>query len=179
MEEAARLEPDSSRTLVNLARIRNDRVDFEGALEASRAALALDAENPAALFLEGRSLFNLGRVDEALASVTASLEREPDNGYARNLQGLILMRQGRAIDAVSVLEEATALAPDVGFVHNNLGMARELSGERVDAVTAYRQATEIDPRHTKAASNLARLEPTIEVEPFTVELVALSEDSTP
>ena len=37
MEQAVRLDPDSVRSRVNLARIRNEMTDFEGALEASRA----------------------------------------------------------------------------------------------------------------------------------------------
>ena len=158
METAAELDPDSVKTFVNLARIRNDQGDYEGALEAARTALAVDAEDPNALFLEGRSLFNLGRLDEAMESLTASAEIAPDNGYVQNLLGLALIRQGHAGEAVIALERASELAAEVAYIGNNLGMALELSGRASEAVAAYRRSVEIDPTHTKAVANLARIE---------------------
>jgi tetratricopeptide (TPR) repeat protein len=163
MEAAAAIDPDSVKTFVNLARIRNDQGDYEGALEAARTALVIDAEDPTALFLEGRSLFNLGRLDEAMESLTASAELAPDNGYVQNLLGLALIRQGRADEAVVALERAAALVSEVAYVQNNLGMALELSGRASEAVLAYRRSVEIDPTHAKAATNLARLEPAVEI----------------
>jgi tetratricopeptide (TPR) repeat protein len=176
MEEAGHLDPDSTRTLVNLARIRNDQGDFEGALEAARAAQAIDEEDPSALFLTGRSLFNLGRLDEALASLTASIEIAPDDGYAQNMLGLTLIRQGRAEEAVPPLVLASELVPQVAYVHNNLGMALELSGRRSEAVAAYRRAAEIDPVHGKSAANLARLEPVPGVEAESTQPVVTQSD---
>ncbi len=161
MEESAKLGPDSIKTLVNLSRIRNDQGDFEGALEAARAGLHSDAQDASAHFLEGRSLLNLRRVDEAVSSLTASLAIDPDNGYVQNLYGLALMRQGHVGEAVASLERASALEPDLAYVQNNLGMALELSGRTAEAVGAYRRGVEIDPGHDKVAANLARLEPTL------------------
>lgn len=163
MEAAAELDPDSVKTFVNLARIRNDLGDHESALEAARTALAIDAEDPSALFLEGRSLFNLGRLDEATASLSASAELDPDNGYVQNLLGLALIRQGRADEAVVALERAATLVSEVAYIQNNLGMALELSGRPSEAVVAYRRSVELDPAHTKAVANLARIEPSVAV----------------
>jgi len=171
MEAAAELVPDSIKTFVNLARIRNDQGDYEGALEAARTALAINAEDPAALFLEGRSLFNLGRLDEAMASLTASAELDPANGYVQNLLGLALIRQGRADEAVVALERAAALVSEVAYIQNNLGMALELSGRSSEAVVAYRRSVELDPAHAKAVANLARIEPSVGVAAATTEPV--------
>ena len=161
MEESAKLGPDSIKTLVNLSRIRNDQGDFEGALEAARVGLDQDPQDASAQFLEGRSLFNLGRVDEAVSSLTASLAIDPDNGYVQNLYGLALMRQGHVDQAVLSLERASTLEPDLAYARNNLGMALELAGRTAEAVGAYRRGVEIDPGHDKVAANLARLEPTL------------------
>jgi tetratricopeptide (TPR) repeat protein len=163
MEAAAELDPESVKTFVNLARIRNEQGDYEGALEAARTALAIDAADPNALFLEGRSLFNLGRIDEAMESLTASAEIAPDNGHVQNLLGLALMRQGRADEAVIALERAAALVSQVAYIQNNLGMALELSGRASEAAIAYRRSVEIDPTHMKAVANLARIEPSVGV----------------
>jgi tetratricopeptide (TPR) repeat protein len=159
MESAVGLDPDFTRARVNLARIRNDAGDFEGALAAARAAVEIAPEDPSARFLEGRSLFNLGRLDEALVSLEASVEIDPDNGHVRNLIGLALIRKGRPAEAVAALERAAELEPQVAYVHNNLGMALELSGRAPEAVVAYGRSVAIDPAQAKAVANLARLEP--------------------
>jgi tetratricopeptide (TPR) repeat protein len=172
MEESARLDPSARRTLVNLARVRNDQGDFAAALEAARAALALEGQDASALFLEGRSLYNLGRLDEAEASLTASLDVAADNGYVQNMLGLTLIRQGRADEAVAVLERASVLEPQVAYVHNNLGMALELGGRTPEAVAAYRRSAEVDPSHEKAVANLARLGAAVGGETPPVEPVA-------
>ncbi len=161
MEESAKLGPDSIKTLVNLARIRNDQGDFEGALEAARAGLESDPQDASAHFLEGRSLLNLGRVDQAVSSLTASLAIDPDNGHVQNLYGLALMRQGHLGQAVASFERASELEADLAYVRNNLGMALELSGRTADAAAAYRRGVDLDPGHGKVAANLARLEPTL------------------
>jgi tetratricopeptide (TPR) repeat protein len=161
MEEAARLDPDSIRSRVNLSRIRNDQADFDGALKAAHAARALDASDPSALFLEGRSLFNLGRFDEAVDALNASVAIEPDNGFAQNLLGLTHIRQGRPDEAIDPLERAALVEPEVAYIRNNLGMAFELSGRAGEAVVAYRRGSEIEPGG-KAALNLARLESSVE-----------------
>jgi tetratricopeptide (TPR) repeat protein len=161
MEEASRLDPQSIRTLVNLSRIHNDRADFEGALDAALGARTLDTTDPSALFLEGRSLFNLGRLDEAVDALTSSVSIDPDNGHAQNLLGLTRIRQGRPDEAIDPLERAALVEPEVAYIRNNLGMALELSGRAAEAVVAYRRGSEIEPGG-KAALNLARLEPTVE-----------------
>ena len=161
MDEAARLDPGTVRTFVNLSRIHNDRGEFDEALEAARAGLEIDADDSSASFLEGRSLMNLGRLDEAVESLERSLAIDPDNGYAHNMLGLVFIEQGRPFDAVAPLSRASELIPAVAYVHNNLGMALERSGERYEAVAAYRRAVECDAGHSRGAANLARLEPTL------------------
>jgi len=173
MGKASRLDPDSIRSLVNLSRIRNDQADFDGALEAARSARALDAAEPSALFLEGRSLYNLGRFDEAVTALSQSVAIDPDNGYVQNLLGLTHIRQGRAGEAIDPLERAALVEPDVPYIRNNLGMALELDGRASAAVAAYRRGSELEPGG-KAALNLARLEPA--VEPILTAAVADADD---
>lgn len=160
MQESAKLDPGSIKTWLNLSRIQNDRGEPAAALEAAGSVLAIDPQAPSALYLQGRSLRNLGRIDEACASLAKCIELDPDHGHARNLLGLTLLEQGRAAEAVPLLERAASLAPEVAYIQNNLGMALELVGRGPEAVAAYRRAVEIEAEG-KAATNLARLEPTL------------------
>jgi len=161
MVTATDLDPGSLKSFVNLARIRNAQGDFDGALEAARAGLALEPEAPSALFLEGRSLFNLGRLEEAANSLIAGVAIAPEHGHAHNLLGLTRIGQQRAPEAVPVLERAADLLPEVAYIHNNLGMALELSGRTAEAFAAYRRGAEADPTHARVVANLARLEPVV------------------
>jgi tetratricopeptide (TPR) repeat protein len=159
MTLAAETDADPGRAWVNLSRIQNDRGEFDAALDAAHAALALHPDDASALFLEGRSLRNLGRHDEALESLARSIELDPDDAYAHNLIGLTRLDLGRPFEAVASFETAAELEPGVAYIRNNLGMALEHDGRRAEAVEAYAKAVEIDSGHVKAIANLARLEP--------------------
>jgi tetratricopeptide (TPR) repeat protein len=176
MRRAAEIEVGSIRTLVNLSRIENDRGEFQSALDAARAALAIDSADATALFLEGRSLRNLGRLDEALQSLGRSVEIDPESGYARNLYGLTLLESGRGTEAVEMLTVAAGIEPGVAYIHNNLGMALERDGRRAEALEAYGRAVALDAHHARAAANLARLQPLVTVESGSA--VAASGDGT-
>lgn len=155
------MTPGFVKSHVNLARVQNERGQFEDALAASERALEIDESNAEALFLKGRSLRNLARTDEALAALEASVQSDDSNGYVHNLIGLIRIEQGNAADAVESLRLAAELAPRVSYVRNNLGMALERSGDAVGAIAAYRAAAELDGGHDGAMRNLARLEPLV------------------
>lgn len=159
MQIAMELDTEWIKPPVNLSRIQNDREQYEEALDAARIALAITDSDGEALFLEGRSLRNLGRRDEAVASLRRSVESAPDGGHALNLLGLTLLELDRETEAVPVLESAVEILADVSYVHNNLGMAYERCGRRHEAVAQYRAAVDLSGAEGAAASNLARLDP--------------------
>lgn len=160
METAMELDADWIKPAVNLSRIQNDRAQYDAALEAAQVALAIVDTDPEALFLEGRSLRNLGRRGEAIDSLRKSVAGAPDDGYAHNLLGLTLLELDRETEAVPALEAAVRTLPDIAYVHNNLGMAYERCGRRSDAVRHYRAAVDLAGAEGPAATNLARLDPT-------------------
>jgi len=157
--ESAVLNDGSTRTWINLARVRNDAGRFEEALDAAQRAVDIEEDSSTALYLVARSLRNASRSGEAVAALEQSLALDPDNGHAHNLLGLIRIEQGRASEAEAALQLAATLLPDVPYVHNNLGMALELDGRPDEAALAYARAIEIDPGQVRASSNLARLGP--------------------
>jgi len=161
MERSAQLDSTSIKSFVNLSRIENDRGAFELALDAALAARRIDDGDASASFLEGRSLLNLGRTEDAVLALERSIEIDPDNGYVQNMLGLALLGQERAGEALIPLVRAAELRPKVAYIHNNLGMAYELTGDAVAALAAYRRAVDSDTGHENSVINLARLEPTV------------------
>ncbi len=174
MVSSAEQDPKAIKTFVNLSRIENDRGEFDAALVAARDALTLDPEDATALFLEGRSLHNVGDSSAAAASLGRSVDINPDNGYVWNLLGLVRLEAEQGQEALDALTTAADLEPEVAYIQNNLGMVLERSGHRSDAMAAYLRASEIDPGHHSASRNLARLESTLPVPGDETEAIALS-----
>lgn len=156
---SAELNGGFLKTWVNLARVRLDRRDFEGALGAADAAVDLNGDSVEALHQRGRALAALGRKDEAITTLQAARERDPEHGYVANSLGLLMIQDGRFEEAVPLLEAAKAKLPEIAYVRNNLGVAYERTGERDKAVAEYRAAVELGDSGGKAAVSLARLVP--------------------
>jgi len=171
MRRSVEIDGTQVKALVNLARIENDRGEFDAARDAAQEAVAQAPDSAEAAFLLARSLYNAGDKEAALVALETSNDLDPDNGYARNLTGLIWIERGEATPAVDAMRLAAERLPDVAFVQNNLGMALELAGETDEAAEAYARAVALSPDHSRAAMNLARLDGRIPVEPEDEESV--------
>jgi tetratricopeptide (TPR) repeat protein len=149
----------SVRTWVNLARVRLDRRDFDGALESADRAIALDGGSADALHQRGRALDGLNRGDEAIASLEQARSLAPDNGFIANTLGYLLLRRGKPEVAVGHLEAARDRLPQVAYVRNNLGVAYERIGDVHRAAEEFRAALQAGDSEGKASASLARIEP--------------------
>lgn len=180
LARSAELNPASIRTWINLSRVRNDVGDYDAALDAARQALAIESDHAQALYLEGRSLRNLGRIDDAVASLERSFELDSENGHVANLLGLIAIERDEPAVAARHLERAAELAPAVAYIRNNLGVALERAGRADEAIAQFRKSVELDPGHAKAAASVARLEPLVGTpEPADPVATAVAEATQP
>lgn len=178
MRLATEMDGATVKSFVNLSRIENDRGEYDAALQAAQGGLVLSPDDALALFLQGRSLRNLGDAEEAVTSLRRSLEVDPDNGFVWNLLGLVQLERDQDAEALDALQRAGELQSDVAYIQNNLGMALERHGDRTAAVTAYRRAVELQPEHHKATRNLARLEALVPVLPEGEQAIAQGELET-
>jgi Flp pilus assembly protein TadD len=169
LERAAALDGGSSRTWINLARVRLDLDDSRSALEAADRALGIEPLSADALHQRGRALARLGRGDEALDTLSRAREAAPENGYVANTLGYWLIQAGRDAEALPLLEAARERLPDVAYVRNNLGVVYERTGRIEEAVAEYRAAVAAGDPGARAAASLARLHV---VDPAATEPVA-------
>jgi tetratricopeptide (TPR) repeat protein len=151
----------SIKTWINLARVRMQRQDFQGALSATDEAITLDPGSADALHQRGRALSGLGRKDEALEALQQARTADPENGYIANTLGHLLLTTGRVDEAIPNLEAARDRLPEVAFVRNNLGVAYERKDDLDRAAEEYRAAVEAGDSDGKAAASLARIEPLV------------------
>ena len=172
LRRAGELSPQSTKPWINLSRVENERGEFEAALAASEQALTVDEQDAQALFVKGRSLYNLGRSLEALDALQASRDADAENGHVANLIGLTLIEAGRYDEALPQLEDAARLEPDVAYIQNNLGIVRERADDFAGAAVAYARAVELRPGYSKAESSLTRIQPHLPTQP---EPIAIAE----
>ena len=162
LERAAGLDDGAIRTWINLARVRLDRDDAAGALEAADAALAIDPDAVDAMHQRGRSLAILGQGEEAIEILTRARATDPENGYVANTLGYLMIQSDRPDEALPHLLAARDGLPGVAYVRNNLGVVFERLGETEKALAEYGAAVEAGDSAGKASASLARLEPAVE-----------------
>jgi Flp pilus assembly protein TadD len=161
LTRSASINGGSIKTWINLARVRMERKDSTGALEAAEQALTLDPGSADALHQRGRALAESGRNDEAIDALQQARTASPDNGYIANTLGHLLLTMGRVDEAIPHLEAARDRLPEVAFVRNNLGVAYERKGDLERAAEEYRAAVKAGDSDGKAAASLTRLEPLV------------------
>jgi len=121
----ARLAPEFADAPVNLARVRLQEGDPEGAREAADAALALTPDLPRARFFRAMALKALGRYDEALADLHAVQEVYPRDRVVNNQVGRLLFLKREYPEAVAVLEKTLRIDPEDLEAHYNLMLASQ------------------------------------------------------
>src|SRR5262245_12995402 len=156
---SSQINDGSEKTFVNLARVRLEKKDAQGALEAADRALLLLPGSSQALHQRGRALDALNRGDEARDTLQQARMADPENGYIANTLGYLLLRQGRTDEAIVELESARESLPEVAYVRNNLGVAYERRGDIDKAIAEFQAAVQAGDPDGKAGESLARLEP--------------------
>jgi tetratricopeptide (TPR) repeat protein len=87
-----------------------------------------------------QSMFNGGRVSEALAELERALERFPDDASLYNLYGGYCVRAGRYDEAIEALNRALEIDRYLTDAHNWLGVAHNEKRNYGDAEREFRLA---------------------------------------
>ncbi len=157
-EAALELDPQHTKSWLNLSRVLLDTQRPEEALEKIDEALTLDPESGVALRLKGRAYHQLGRLEEAIEAYHQAILSDDRDVWSMNNLGLILIEQESFSEALRPLARAVELQGEVAIFHNNLGVALERTGHYRAAEEAYRTAFEVDESHQKAQVSLTRVE---------------------
>ena len=113
------------------------------------------------LLLEGSSLFNAERYEEAEALYTTALAENPDNLRALYFVATCRMRLGRYAEAIDPLERLIRLGRKRASTFFNLGVCRARTGDDGKAVEAFEYARELAPNDVRILIQLVRLLPLV------------------
>ncbi len=183
-EEALRqsisLDSKHAKSRINLARVLIDLDRAEEALGPIRSVLEAEPDHVAAWRILGRTAHSIGVLEEAIYAYNEALVRNGEDTWSLNNLGLILIERGDFSEAIGPLARAVVLDNEVAVFQNNLGMALENSGHLVQAAELYSRAVELDEAYDKAAVNLARVEPLVDVNTETaIDLIAIADAWSP
>ena len=102
-------------------------------------------------------LIELGRLDEAEASLRQAIALKPDFAEAHYNLGNTLKMLGRLDEAETNYRKAIALKPDFAEALNNFGNTLQEMGRLDEAEASLRRAIAMKPDYAEAHRNLATM----------------------
>jgi tetratricopeptide (TPR) repeat protein len=150
---------DNATALTGLGALAAARHDFPTALRHGHAALAVDPYRAAALGVIADALTELGRYEEAFATVQRMVDLRPDAAsYARasytwELRGDV----GRATEAMRRALDAAHDPADRAFARLHLGLLAFGTGDLDTAATHFIEGLRLLPGHPPLRAGLARV----------------------
>ena len=100
------------------------------------------------------TLYNQGKLKQALDAGEALEKQFPSTPYIPNLLGAVNAGLGRLEQAVANFEKALAIKPDYAEAYNNMGSALKDKGESDAAIESYKKALKIKPDYAEAYNNM-------------------------
>jgi len=102
----------------------------------------------------GHSLFDEGRIEEAIAHYTEAVRLDPDYVEAQNNLGVALIEENRLPEALDHLNQALRINPDSAQALGDLGLALGKMNRLSESIERLEQAVKIDPDFADARINL-------------------------
>lgn len=135
---------------------------FDEAEKLARKAASVDADNPTAMYLLGRSLLLLGRYAEAEDALVRSIRLSPRTFAVYNSLGIAYLRQEKFEDAERILTDALPLAGEAErrqiagiFGLSAVGDGYLRRGDKTAALRAYKKALELDDKNAQIVGKIA------------------------
>ena len=106
---------------------------------------------------EGKKLYGLGKIDEALPKFLEASLKNPTSAEIFNNIGLIYKKKDDPAQAENYYKKALVVKPDYVEALNNLGVLKANAGEPLDAAIYLKKALEVNSTYADAYFNLAVL----------------------
>ncbi|HEY8200321.1 MAG TPA: tetratricopeptide repeat protein, partial [Actinomycetota bacterium] len=158
LERSRALAPDAPETMTATGLLEAGRHNFESALEWGSRAAQADPGDPDALGVVADAQVELGRYEEAAATVQRMVDLRPNLASLARVSYLRELNGDTSGAAAAMAQAATAGAgADAAAAQSALGNLHLAAGRLDAAGTAYRKALLIQPEHAPAEVGLARV----------------------
>jgi tetratricopeptide (TPR) repeat protein len=127
--------------------------NWEAAIVAFDAALAIKPDDALTLLNKGHALNELGRYEEAIVACDAALAIKPDNANVLNKKSYALNELGHHEEAISACDAALAIKPNDAFILVNKSYALNKLDRHEEAVSACEAALSSRPNDVFALIN--------------------------
>jgi eukaryotic-like serine/threonine-protein kinase len=117
-------------------------------------AVAIRPRSSTAHMSLGTALFDLGKVEEAIAEYREALRLGPEYPSIHNNLGNALRDQGKVEEAIAEFREALRIKPDFAVARNNLGNALLDQGKTGEAIAEYHEALRLKLDYAETHCNL-------------------------
>ncbi len=117
------------------------------------ACLALTPDDWKLQLSHGQLLYELGRLDEAMAAVGRSLALQPQEPSALNQRAIILIGQAQVAEGLALFREVVERDPGNAPAWANLGCTLANEGAFEEALSAYRQSIQLKPAEAQVRLN--------------------------
>ena len=114
-------------------------------------AAAAEAEK---LFVEGVTLGQTGKLDEAIAKTQEAVALNPNHASAQFNLGFLLSQKGRMDEAIRHARIAVKLDPKNNDARYNLAYFLQTKGKNRDAAQLYREILKVNPNYVRAQFHL-------------------------
>lgn len=149
--------PESLRPVVEKAKAEFDRQEFGEAEKLYQLVVRAAPANHFILTNLGIVRLQLGKLDEAQASLERAAKLKPDDAVAYTYLGIVQDRQGNVDEAIALLQKSLQTDRANHIAHNYLGICLGKKGDTKAAEKEIKKAIELKPNYAPAYFNLAIL----------------------
>ena len=148
-------DPYQKRYWNALASVQFMREDFNGSVQSSEYAIAIDPNDPEGLIAKANALYRLGNYEVAYDYYSRYIRLVPDDEFAYLHQATTLINLERNDEAIRALEQAKTIAeenapsPYLADIYTELAFAYSEQGDHDKAVTYINMTDELDCDHTQ------------------------------
>lgn len=160
--QALALQPENAQAVHRLARIlaakgnaRQERGEFEPAIEDYEESLALEQGQAQVLNNLGNLYKDSGRLEDAIAAYRSAIDADGSLAEAHLNLGTALFQAGESAQAIAHCRSALALRPSFAEASVSLGYLLEREGDAPGAAASYRDAIAARPDFAEAHFNYA------------------------
>lgn len=126
-------EPGYADGPLNVARVRLQEGDLDGAAQMLRKSMTIDGSLVRTHYFLGTALKGLGRYEEALSHLRETVRQYPRDRVALNQLGRVLFLQRQFKGAVGAFKRVLEVAPEDLQAHYNLMLSYQGMGREADA----------------------------------------------